>query len=260
MAADEITYADKEQNEESLLPEVKKFTFSNANEIKTVAKNHADLLDGLETDKLDDAPNDGSTYARESGAWVAFTKFLSSAVNNVTSSFGIKNGQYGITINSFSSLWGKTNGDTAYWETLFTSGKQRMKFWTNQSTTPETGDDQSQNINPSSDPNNLIPLKYVQPAKLTITTATASLTSSNLNNQFIDYTGSGGNITIESSFLNVDQEACISQGGTDQFSLVAGSGVTLEAPDGLLTSRVQYSSIGIYKISSTIYRITGDLA
>ncbi len=117
----------------------------------------------------------------------------------------------------------------------------------------------AQNLVPGADGEVLPSLEYIQPLPITISTAAETLDSDTQVNQFAMYTGAGGNITIESSFLKIGQEYVIHQEGANQFTLVPGAGVSLHEPDSLLTSSKQYANVGIFKKTATTYAITGDL-
>jgi hypothetical protein len=49
------------------------------------------------------------------------------------------------------------------------------------------------------------------------------------------------------------------QSGTGQLTFVAGAGVTINSPDGLLSTRVQYSAVSITKVASDAWDLIGDL-
>lgn len=120
--------------------------------------------------------------------------------------------------------------------------------------------DYTPNYSPQSTPNVNVALKYVTPVSATISTATGTIDNTYTNNQTIEYTGSGGNLTIESTYLNVNEVGSVMQIGVNPFTLVAGAGVTLIEPDSLFTSEKQYVSIGIYKQNATTYIINGRTA
>ena len=213
---------------------------------------------GAEVNQVNEAPIDSNTYAREGGAWVAFTKFLSNAVNTVTGVFSLRNGDYSLILQNNNAQFGKNYGaNTGYFEALFTGGLQRMKFWSSDSITPETGDDYSQTLTPTNYGKNFVPVGYVQPTSLTISTATATLNSTNIVNQSIYYNGSGGNITIDATYLNIEQEAAITRLGSNDFTLVASGGAVLLSEDNFTATTKQYQTIGIKKISSTEYLLVG---
>jgi hypothetical protein len=50
------------------------------------------------------------------------------------------------------------------------------------------------------------------------------------------------------------------QTGVGRVTVAAGAGVTLNAADGFLTTRVQYSTVSLMKIATNTWQISGDTA
>ena len=218
--------------------------------------NQTDLQNALDS-KTSEAPNDGNTYARESNTWAAILKIVDNVITTVSGTFGFGNGDYRLQLYSNQTQWGRVIGAiNGYWESIFTGGRQKMIYHNSDEYTPEMNGDYSVNLNPTDTPNNLSTIKSFQPTILTISSNNDTLDSNNTANQFINYTGTGGVISIDPSYLSIGQEFCISQGGTDVVSLSGINGAVLQAPNNMLSTVDQFDSISGIKINSTTYRLT----
>jgi hypothetical protein len=75
-------------------------------------------------------------------------------------------------------------------------------------------------------------------------------------------TGYAGTLTIppnSSVAFPIGTEITMTQLGTDQWTIAAGSGVTVYAADAELKTRVQYSAAVLTKIASDTWLVAGDL-
>lgn len=209
---------------------------------------------------LDDAPSNGSTYARKDGAWSVIAGFLSNVINTVTGSFGFRNSDFVLNIQSATASFGKKFNTLSYFEWIFESSVWKLKFWSGDNRPPETGDDYSQNINPTNYANSLVPLKYIFPSDLLVSDANYTYDGDNLKNQSMQYSGAGGTITIDSTFLEIGEEANVLIVGSNDVTFAAGTGTTgLISHGGSLTTDGQGSSVGIKKLTATTYFLNGTL-
>jgi len=74
--------------------------------------------------------------------------------------------------------------------------------------------------------------------------------------------GSANNLTVplnSTQAFDVGTSIIIAQGGAGQTSIVATGGVTLNAPDGALKLRVQYSQCVLIKTATDTWLVCGDL-
>ena len=122
---------------------------------------------------------------------------------------------------------------------------------------PKNNADYSQNINPIFDGNTQAPVKYVSPIPENHTATT--LDNGVTVNVMLLYNGPGGNLTIESDFLNVGQWAGLHLESSTMPTLVAGTDVVLHSLNNALMGAGQYGTIGIYKKALNTFLITGHV-
>jgi hypothetical protein len=77
---------------------------------------------------------------------------------------------------------------------------------------------------------------------------------------FLDMDVASANTVTVNQGLTGKEPVTISQKGVGQTSIVAGTGVTIQSPDGMLKLRGQYSSVTLVPLGADTYRLMGDLA
>ena len=88
-----------------------------------------------------------------------------------------------------------------------------------------------------------------------------TLTNNNLAGRVLmETTGtSAKTITVPAGLVNL-QPILVIQKGLGVCSFVAGAGVTINSPDGMLQLRTRYSSAQLIPMGSDVYYLIGDLA
>jgi hypothetical protein len=103
-----------------------------------------------------------------------------------------------------------------------------------------------------------IPSIYT-PVVTTISATTHALASSNSLDTLRFTSGSNVTITVNDALQNAEYVNC-TQDGAGKLIFVAGSGVTLQSPQGNnVRSSVQYGWVSIIKIATGTYRLIGNL-
>lgn len=263
--AGRISFIDKILGLASAVPNIQKWRFQDANEVKSVINSHATDIENLETSKLASVSVDGTTITGNG------------TVGNPLVSLSGGGGGSG---DMNKSVYDPTNINSSPYDRVNHTGTQSQStvidlvtdLSNKENVVPNgaTGDyyrgDKSfqtldktsvglNNVDNTSDADKTLVL---QPLPVEVSGGKSFSASDGDNGAYYSTHTGDFNYTIQSDFLTSGKSALFIQQATGTFTFVAGVGSTIVQIDSTFESRNIGAHIALTRIGSTIY-ITGDL-